>query len=160
MEHSAVCSYHVQSRIMHNVTVQLLTAGSHKIIYTFFYGHEELIFEVVPNEILLGPNSILRECAGFLPCIRCIFIKQNTDSFKLHMWIGMSPLTPFGRGILTHGGRLTIIFYFTFQVFLIIVSTVFVNHQQICGVYQTGFPSLIVQLTSKLTWLWDPSFTQ
>lgn len=85
MVHSAACSYHVQSRIMHNVTVQLLTAGSQKIIYTCFYGHEELIFEVVPNEILLGPNSILRECTGFLPCIRCIFITQNTDLSKLHM---------------------------------------------------------------------------
>lgn len=50
MEHSAVCSCYVQSRIMHNVTVQLLTAGSHTIIYTCFYGHAELIFEVVPNE--------------------------------------------------------------------------------------------------------------
>lgn len=78
MAHSAACSYHVQSRIMHNVTVQLLTAGSQKIIYTCFYGHEEPIFEVVPNEILLGPNSILRECAAFLPCIRCIFITRNT----------------------------------------------------------------------------------
>lgn len=67
MEHSAVCSYYVQSRIMHNVTVQLLTAGSHKIIYTCFHGHAELIFEVVPNEILVGPNSILRDCAGFSP---------------------------------------------------------------------------------------------
>lgn len=89
MKHSAVCSYHVQSRIMHNVTVQLLTAGSQKIIYTCFYGHEELIFEVVPNEILPGPNSILRERAGFLPCIRCIFIMQNPDLFKLHMWTGV-----------------------------------------------------------------------
>lgn len=78
MAHSAACSYHVQSRIMHNVTVQLLTAGSQKIIYTCFYGHEELIFEVVPNEILLGPNSILRERAAFLPCIRCIFITRST----------------------------------------------------------------------------------
>lgn len=78
MAHSAACSYHVQSRVMHNVTVQLLTAGSQKIIYTCFYGHEELIFEVVPNEILLGPNSILRERAAFLPCIRCIFITRST----------------------------------------------------------------------------------
>lgn len=91
MKRSAVCSYHVQSRIMHNVTVQLLTAGSQKIIYTCFYGHEELIFEVVPNEILLGPNSILRECAGFLPCIRRVFIMQNPDLFKLHMWTGVPP---------------------------------------------------------------------
>lgn len=36
MEQSAACSYYVQSRIMHNVTVQLLTAGSQKIIYTCF----------------------------------------------------------------------------------------------------------------------------
>jgi len=91
MKHSAVCSYHVQSRIMHNVTVQLLTAGSQKIIYSWFYGHEELIFEVVPNEILLGPNSILRECAGSLRCIRCIFIMPNPDLFKLHMWPGVPP---------------------------------------------------------------------
>lgn len=55
MENSAVCSYNVQPRIMHNVTLQLLTVGSHKIIYTCFYGHAELIFEVVSNEILLGP---------------------------------------------------------------------------------------------------------
>lgn len=61
MENTAVCSYDVQPRIMHNVTVQLLTAGLHKIIYTCFHGHAELIFEVLPNDILLGPNSILRK---------------------------------------------------------------------------------------------------
>lgn len=87
---------------MHNVTVQLLTAGSQKIIYTCFYGHEELIFEVVPNEILLGPNSILRERAGLLPCIRCIFMMQNPDLFKLHMWTGVPPV-PLPSQILTVG---------------------------------------------------------
>lgn len=78
--------------IMHNATPQLLTAGAHQIIYTCFYGHEELIFEAVPNEIPLGPNSILRECSGFLLGIRCIFIMQNTSSFKLHMWMLVSSL--------------------------------------------------------------------
>lgn len=75
MEHSAVCSSYVQSRIMHNVTVQLLTAGSHKIIYTYFYGHAELIFEVISNEILLGPNSILWEYVEF-SCLHLVHIYQ------------------------------------------------------------------------------------
>lgn len=44
----------VQPGIMHNATPQLLTAGAHQIIYTCFYGHEELIFEAVPNEIPLA----------------------------------------------------------------------------------------------------------
>lgn len=88
----AACVSSVQSGIMHNAIPQLLTAGAHQIIYTCFYGHEELIFEAVPNEIPLGPNSILRECSGFLLGIRCIFIMQNTSSFKLHMWILVSSL--------------------------------------------------------------------
>lgn len=92
LELHAVCVSSVQSGIMHNATPQLLTAGAHQIIYTCFYGHEELIFEAVPNEIPLGPNSILRECSGFLLGIRCIFIMQNTSSFKLHMWILVSSL--------------------------------------------------------------------
>lgn len=101
---------------MHNVTVQLLTAGSQKIIYTCFYGHEELIFEVVPNEILPGPNSILRERAGFLPCIRCIFIMQNPDLFKLHMWAGVPPYHH--SQILTVGEMPTKMSQFTFKSFL------------------------------------------
>lgn len=81
-----------QPGIMHNATRRLLTAGAHQIIYTCFYGHEELIFEAVPNEIPLGPNSILREGSGFPLGIRCIFSIRKTGSFKLCVWILVSSL--------------------------------------------------------------------
>ena len=101
----AACVSSVQSGIMHNAPPQLLTAGAHQIIYTCFHGHEELIFEAVPNEIPLGPNSILRERSGFLLGIRCILIMQNTGSFNSHMWILVSSL--FYRKTFIYQGALT-----------------------------------------------------
>jgi len=52
---------------MHNSKVQLLTVGSRKIISICFSGHEKLIFEVIPDEVLRGPVSILGEDCSIFP---------------------------------------------------------------------------------------------
>lgn len=64
---------------MHNVTQLPQTVHSRSFKFPMsFYGHEELVFEVVPDEIFFGPHSILRECPG-------AYLSDREG--RLHTWI-------------------------------------------------------------------------
>lgn len=80
------------AKIMHNATGKQGTAISHTIIETWFYGHEKLIFEVICDEVWLGPSSFSSgERVWFSSCILCIFIAYRIRIILIMHGLNFSP---------------------------------------------------------------------